>query len=272
MAETSVRSKGRNSWQRYEIKYLISEREAARVRAFCDAHLPIDEHSVNRPDRQYPISSIYLDSPDLQCFRATIDKYLKRMKLRIRTYRSRECSPSGSAAFFEIKRREKDIISKTRAHVSPQLAECLIWNAVPYSADVGGYCIRCEDCSLRINTRACQALNEFLDLRARIQARPTVGVFYTREAYEGQGLDRVRITLDRHLHYGLLSNDGGSLREVWWPAGLHDVILEIKFTGTFPFWVSDLIHRCDVMRRGVCKYVICIRGAGLGRTSARMLA
>ena len=46
-------------------------------------------------------------------------------------------------------------------------------------------------------------------------------------------------------------------------AGRHGgVVLEIKFTNTYPFWVSQMIHRIAVLRRGVCKYVTCFRAAG----------
>ena len=36
------------------------------------------------------------------------------------------------------------------------------------------------------------------------------------------------------------------------------VVLEVKFTSTFPRWVADLIRRFDLQRRSVPKYVLCL--------------
>jgi hypothetical protein len=87
-------------------------------------------------------------------------------------------------------------------------------------------------------------------------------VFYLREAFEEIGINRVRITFDRSLHYGLFSQDDPR-REMWWPVNMGGVILEIKFTDTYPSWLSDLVHRSDLQRRGICKYAMCSQGAGI---------
>jgi len=69
--------------------------------------------------------------------------------------------------------------------------------------------------------------------------------------------------LDRDLHYGLLARPGNGETTTWWPVNPGGVVLEIKFTNSYPFWVANMLRSVEVLRRGVCKYVICSRAAGL---------
>jgi len=178
---------------------------------------------------------------------------MNRYKLRVRTYRDFHEPSDGLLAFFEIKRKINGVVHKTRARVGPEVANSLLWREHALFAGQGKY------------AHATQMnVNEFLQLRGRIGARPVVGVFYMREAYEGVSAERTRITLDRRLHYGILAPPGNGQNEMWWPADAGGVILEIKFTNTYPFWVADMLRRVEILRRGVCKYVICSRAAGVG--------
>jgi hypothetical protein len=132
------------------------------------------------------------------------------------------------------------------------MAEPILWN---------GCALADEARRLERSTR--DNLNEFLGLRMRLSAKPVVGVFYMREAYECDGLERVRVTFDRELHYGILGSPVKGRHDMWWPVRLPGVILEIKFTNTFPFWVADFIRRGELIRRGVCKYKLCAQEAGI---------
>ncbi|MCK4660098.1 MAG: polyphosphate polymerase domain-containing protein [Phycisphaerae bacterium] len=237
-------------WQRYEAKYLITESQAAEIRRHCLGHLPPDPYSLHQPGYEYPILSTYLDSPSRTLLQATLSRQVKRYKLRVRTYREFREVPDDLPAFFEIKRKIHGIVHKTRARVESELAGSLLWSR--------GSLLDGEE---EIDAPTLANMNEFLHLRERIGADPVVGVFYTREAYEGDSADRIRVTIDRDLHYGLLAPPGNGKREMWWPASSGVVILEVKFTNTYPFWVADMLRRVEVLRRGVCKYVICSRAA-----------
>ena len=237
--------------QRHEAKYLITEAQAAEIRRYCMAHLPLDPHSAHEPGYKYPVLSIYLDSPARELLRSAIDRRVDRYKLRVRTYRRHNAPLDGLPAFSEIKRKSHGIVRKTRARVEPGLAEELLWKEHFGFGGRGEY-----DVHMRMS------VDEFVRLRNRISAGPVIGVSYLREAYEGSSAERIRVTLDRNLHYGLLASPGSGLGETWWPAGTGGVILEVKFTNTYPFWVTDMLRRAEVLRRGVCKYVICTQAAG----------
>lgn len=238
-------------WQRYEAKYLISEPQAARIRRYCLDHLPPDPHSSGQSGCEYPVLSVYLDSPSRELLRHTLIKQIDRHKLRVRTYREYHESTAGLPAFFEIKRRINGVVHKTRARVPPEIADSLLWGERAL-VDERGKC----DAATRTN------VNEFLQLSSRISADPVIGICYMREAYEGVSAQRIRVTLDRDLHYGMLAPPGEGQRDMWWPTDPGGVILEIKFTNSYPFWMADMLRRIEVVRRGVCKYVICSRAAG----------
>lgn len=239
-------------WQRHEAKYLITEAQAAEIRRYCTDYLPPDTHSTGGPGNEYPVLSIYLDSPSQVLLQHTLAKQMERFKLRVRTYRRCTEALDGLPAFFEIKRKADGVVHKTRARVEPAIVNSLLWSEhVPFDESSDW------DAITRMN------VNEFQGLRSRIGAAPIVGTYYMREAYEGISAERTRVTLDRNLHYGILAPPGGRQREMWWPVDHRGVILEIKFNNAYPFWVRDMLRRVEVLRRGVCKYVICCRAAGV---------
>src|SRR5437763_17097630 len=95
---------------RFELKYLISENTAQRVRDFVRCYLAMDEYSVGRPNYSYPVPSLYLDSDTLEIYWRTVNGDKNRFKLRVRYYSDNQATP----VFFEIKRRLKDVILKQR--------------------------------------------------------------------------------------------------------------------------------------------------------------
>src|ERR1043166_5375564 len=105
---------------RYELKYLIPNSLALRVRDFVQQHLELDEFGEGKPDLSYPVHSLYLDSDDWKIYWRTVNGDKNRYKLRIRYYSENPAVP----AYFEIKRRMKDIILKQRCGVHR--------DAVPY--------------------------------------------------------------------------------------------------------------------------------------------
>ncbi len=69
-------------FNRFELKYLISLREAERFKTALRAYLLDDEHGNGR----YALTSLYYDSPDFRCYWEKVDGIKFRRKLRIRRY------------------------------------------------------------------------------------------------------------------------------------------------------------------------------------------
>ncbi len=112
---------------RFELKYLISELTAQRVRDFVRCYLAMDEYGVGRPNYSYPVHSLYLDSDDLKIYWRTVNGDKNRYKLRLRYYSDHPDSP----VFFEIKRRMKDVILKQRGGVRQTAVALLLQGQLP---------------------------------------------------------------------------------------------------------------------------------------------
>ncbi|MEJ5259828.1 MAG: polyphosphate polymerase domain-containing protein [Anaerohalosphaeraceae bacterium] len=222
---------------RYELKYRITEGKAQAIRDFVQHYLSVDKYALMYPDRQYPISSLYWDSPDLQLCRETLSGKSNRFKLRIRTYNDLPQTP----LFLEVKRRVNKVIVKSRARVERSELQA----ALEGTLDLHG---RSE--------KDRQALKQFLFYKQALQAQPVVLVRYMREAYEGEGDHRVRVTFDRQLHFrkphGLevtLNGPG------WQTVPVPFVVLEIKFTDHYPAWLETMIRLFELNLSSMSKYV-----------------
>lgn len=235
---------------RFELKYLISEEMALRVRDFVRCYLDFDEYSVGKPDYSYPVHSLYLDSDDLKLYWETINGNKNRYKLRLRYYDTNAKSP----VFFEIKRRMNNCILKQRGGVRQEYVAYLLSGHLPR-----------EEHLLSKAPKQLVALQRFSELMARVHAKPKVHIFYMREAYVSSD-DQVRVTIDRSV-LGEENLTPSIKTEMKNPvkAYEHEVILELKFSNRFPNWFRDLVRMADVMQCGAAKYVESIQGLGSAR-------
>lgn len=228
---------------RYELKYRISESKAQAIREYIRPYLPMDHYAMTHPDGQYPISSLYFDSPGLDLCKETLLGKVNRFKLRIRAYDDEPRSP----VFFEIKRRANKVILKSRARVMrPDLLSAM----EGLSEDAGR------------SPKDQEALDQFLYYRRMLQGRPVVLVRYLREPYEGETENRVRITFDRDLCYRSVSGPEVTLNgKGWQRINLPFVILEIKFTAHYPAWLRDLVCAFNLDLSSMSKYVTSVKQA-----------
>src|SRR5215510_13285193 len=134
--------------QRFELKYLIQEEEALRVRDFVRCHLDMD---------------------DLKTYWATINGDKNRFKLRLRYYSTHADAP----VFFEIKRRMNNCIMKQRGGVRQECVPLLLKGHLPQSEHL-----------VSKAPNQLVALQNFCHLAFdSVHAKPKVHIFYMREAY-----------------------------------------------------------------------------------------
>lgn len=235
---------------RHEIKYVISEPEAVAIVQFIKPYLHLDHYCKLQPSGAYPIVSLYLDSDNLHLARESLEGQKNRFKLRIRSYTDEPDYPR----FFEIKRRMNAIIIKTRARVMHRDMATLL----------SGLSLPPQD----YNTDE-ETLKQFQLYMKSINARPVIRIRYIRQAYEGDSDNRVRVTFDRKLCYNVGSALDVSLSGLGWQRhSINGVILEVKFTGRYPAWLSRMAEYFDLRQRSISKYVSSIRKACLLRFSA----
>jgi hypothetical protein len=227
---------------RFECKYMIEPRLCEEIRAFIKPFMQPDRYALRHPNYTYPISSLYLDSPDLQLYNQVLAGEKNRFKLRVRTYSDKPEDP----VFFEVKKRMNLILSKRRALLDRAAArEMLIHDFPTLPAGMA--------------QGLMPDLDEFTSCRLLIGAKPVLRVRYMREAYESKVQDPVRLTFDTKLFHavtldGELSHSDGE----WVKTPLEGVILEMKFTDRFPSWMSDMAEFFQLTRCSVPKYVMSV--------------
>ena len=240
---------------RFECKYLIDPTQVPILREFLRPHTEPDEFAALRPGFRYPICSLYLDSPDLALYQQTVCGEKDRFKLRVRTYSDDPTTP----AFFEVKRKLNNIVHKRRAGLSRRQAHQLLARKVLDTARLD-----------RVSRQDAEHFDSHVSL---IEARPVVRIKYMREAYQARYNEPVRVTIDSDLSHAVTLDDNLTHTEGRWTATpLDGVILEIKFTERFPWWVHDLIREFGLFQKAVPKYVLSLDHILLdGRESALAL-
>ena len=240
--------------QRFELKYVISEHKAGVIAALFKPYLVPDPNAKGRIE--YPIQSIYLDSPTLALYQNSVDGRRNRFKLRIRGYGIN----GNGRRFLEIKRRVDRTVQKERVEVSPDDFNSLLaqnYDIFKYNHD--------------LNEHENLALLHFTELATRISASPMVDVTYQREAYVGKHNEPVRITFDRSITCAPITSTHSSGCQSPVPICAvipAPVVLEIKFTDTFPVWIRAIVQQCDLQHQSFCKYVRAVdalQGRGMQR-------
>lgn len=241
---------------RHELKYHLTESRARVVAAFVKEYLPVDRYCKLQRGGDYPIVSLYMDSEQLHLCRESIDGRQNRFKLRIRSYTDEPNYP----CFFEIKRRINTVIMKSRARVMhgdiKHLVAGLPLPPQNYNVDM-------------------KVLNQFQLYVTNLQARPTVLIRYMRQAFEGDSDNRVRVTFDRQLCYKVTNKPEVKLGGSGWqrnPFTVGGVILEVKFTGSYPIWLSRMVKYFDLKSMSISKFATSIKDSCLLRFCAPHLA
>jgi len=229
---------------RFELKYLIDEGCARAVRDYAQAYLVPDPYALHRPNHEYPIHSLYLDSPDYHLCRATVYGHKNRFKLRIRFYDENPEHP----CFCEIKRRVDAVILKQRAPVRRESLARLFAGHMPCMSDLFGD-----------NYEKFGALETFWGLAGTLRADGKAFVSYIREAYTSPDDESVRLTFDRDLAGSAYK---GEFRladpSQWIRPPVKGVVLEIKFTNRFPAWLQAMVQNFNLQRQAFAKYVRCV--------------
>jgi hypothetical protein len=253
--QTRVPSVEPTFFSRYECKYVVDPSIVPDVREFIRPFTQPDAFAALRKGFRYPICSLYLDSPDLMLYQQTVGGERDRYKLRIRTYSDDPAKP----VFVEVKRKLNNIVHKRRAGMSREHARRLIrygW----------------IDPALLSPSERRDA--EYFESHVSLtEARPVVRVKYLREAYQADDNEPVRITIDTDLEHAITLDDNLShVDGRWTTTPLRGVILELKFTERFPWWVQDFVRAFGLHQRAVPKYVMSIDHMMLdGRESALSL-
>ena len=243
--------------QRFELKYLVSEPTARAMRQFVRCHLRPDEFAVSSPEFSYAVHTLYLDSPDLCLYDATSEGDRNRFKLRVRFYDDGSEAP----AFFEIKRRNNEAISKLRAKVRRGAVPALLAGEWPQLRHL-----------VKPDAKQLFALQEFSRRMSRLEATPRSHVGYDREAWMSPNDNSMRVTFDRQVQcepqFSSRLNAQVAVANVVTPFDSR-VICELKFTNRMPNWCGELVRAFGLVRGGAAKYAEGVALMGEHRVSNR---
>lgn len=249
---------------RYEQKFLISPREAERVKKLLSIYCDPDPASERGP---YRVESLYYDNDQLSLYQATALSRPERLKLRVRYY-------DPHRVYIEIKRKIRGMIWKSRTSLPTLLWHDLIGTR---RSDRSRREVRGEaDASL--NEFGQDVLSQFLTLCEVYDAQPTAWVRYDREGYFSPDEDYARITFDtrlcaalpRVLRSSVYPSDASqphSFAPRWtkidlehhFKSGQADIILELKSTRSVPSWMVELSRMINHSAVGVSKYALAVR-------------
>ena len=76
----------KQSFERYEKKYKITQLQASEMIAFLNGHLALDKHHDQKNIVPYKIHSLYLDDKDARIIHKSIEKPSYKEKYRLRWY------------------------------------------------------------------------------------------------------------------------------------------------------------------------------------------
>lgn len=241
-------------FERLEMKYLISEGAAEKIRKHIAPYCAPDKHN-GLAGLGYPITSLYFDTPTLLFHRTKLRGDPDRMKLRARVY------DGDGPVHLEIKRKCVDVVHKTRVAV----------DRAHWKEAVAGYGQPLDD-----TPRAHAHLGAFAHLAAQSGAEPTLLVRYEREAYASQVDNYARVTFDRNItampcrEMRLDPPPGGRWHVLDGPRAdrmQSFTLLELKAELLVPYWMSHLVQQLNLQRKGFSKYsqgIIACRNDELG--------
>lgn len=241
MARRLSRHEDATLFSRFECKYLISHELVPPIRAFLSPFMRLDSFARRHGEHRYPVCSLYLDSDDLRLYQQTAGGDKQRFKLRLRTYDDRD-----PTVFLEVKWRLDGIVKKRRARLARSHAARL------FESGINGW----------LESSRPDVVVDVEDFATRMtlsQAKPVVRVKYLREAYESNGGEPVRVTLDSELmHAVTLDSTLSHVDGRWARTPVGGTILEIKFTERYPEWIGDLVRAFDLKQQSVPKYVMSV--------------
>ena len=214
-------------FKRYELKYLITQKQKARILETMEPYMALDQYG------RTTIRNIYFDTDNYRLIRHSIEKPAYKEKLRLRSYK--KAKPS-STVFVELKKKYDSVVYKRRVSLSE--AEALDW--------VTGK-MHCKE-----ETQISDEIDYFLHYYETLH--PVVFLSYEREAYFCKDGGDFRVTFDDNI---LCRQEDLSLEsDVWGTPILEDgkVLMEIKCSGGIPLWMAHVLSQEHIYKTSFSKY------------------
>ena len=216
-----------NVFERYEIKYLVSNRQRSILMNEMQRHMKPDAYGKST------ICNIYYDTPDYYLIRHSLEKPVYKEKLRVRSYGT---AASGDSVFVELKKKYQEVVYKRR--ISLPEREAMFYLGSDASGGLDG----------QIGSEIDYFRFFYKDLS------PKVYISYDREAFYDKEDDSFRVTFDGNIMWrtsdlSLTKPPRG--RKILPP---DTSLMEVKTSGGIPLWMTSLLSENGIFKTSFSKY------------------
>lgn len=213
-------------FKRYEIKFLITQRQAELLKERMEEYMREDGHGRN------VICNIYFDTPDFLLIRRSLEKPVYKEKLRLRSYGR---ATAEKKVFPELKKKYRSVVYKRRLEMTERNAMACLSGAQPF-----------PDTQIGRELAYCFQRYEGL--------APRVFLSYEREAFYAKNDGGFRITFDRNVLFR--EHDLSLCKGVYGEPILSGdrVLLEVKTEGAIPLWLTRFLSENKIYKTSFSKY------------------
>ena len=214
-------------FQRYEMKYMLTREQKARLLRIMEQHMALDQYG------RTTICNLYFDTDSYRLIRRSIEKPAYKEKLRVRSYGT---ASKTSPVFVELKKKYQDVVYKRRLSLPEH--EAVEWlsgkNELQHPSQIS---------------------SEIDYVRSYYETlHPVVFLSYEREAYFSKDGSDFRVTFDENIlsRQTNLSLEAGA----WGTPLLEDgmVLMEIKTPGGIPLWMTHFLTEERIYKTSFSKY------------------
>lgn len=225
---------------RFELKFVVGRAQREFLVTHLGPHLRADENA-GEGAAAYPIVSLYYDNLHRDCYWEKARGVASRRKLRVRVYGSLDGKVT-PASFVEVKHKCDGRGVKRRVKLP-------LDSALRVAAG--------ESVDAPLSTAEWRVIGEVHRFVQERDLRPACCLRFLREAFAGRGENAdLRITFDSQIGYRMdrLSPlpDDRDFQQSLLPDGAS--VLEVKVTGSVPYWLSRLIAQCGCILQSHSKY------------------
>ena len=213
-------------FQRYELKYLLTEAQKEAVLRAMEPHMALDRYG------RTTIRNLYFDTGSYRLVRQSIERPAYKEKLRLRSY---SLARPDSTVFVELKKKYQSVVYKRRIAMPEK--DAMEWM-------LGGRC--------RTDTQISEEVDYFLQYYGF--PRPAAFLSYEREAFYDRDGSDFRVTFDDTIlcRQEDLSLESAAYGTPLLPKG--KTLMELKCSGSIPLWMAHALSENRIYKTSFSKY------------------
>lgn len=224
-------------FKRYEKKFMLTTEQYLKMREFLADYMDYDKYCLN--DNVYCLYNIYLDSPNNDLIRRSVEKPVYKEKLRIRSYYP--VREKDDKVFFEIKQKHEGVVTKRRAVMTyGDTMEMIRTKKLPENTPK--------------KYIDAQVQKEILRMLVDYDLSPAVFLSYHRIAMFGKEDPELRITFDTEIR--ARRTDVSFDKELYAEPLLEEgkILMEIKIPLVMPMWLARYLSENKIFSSSFSKY------------------